>query len=208
MWSRAKRTWLAAEAGISKSTLSRIESGKKTLDVRVFNRLARAIGEHPSAFFGDADAPFLTGDLEIIDQAIVRLYEKRILPAPVPAAPNAQLLTSNVTRRRAITVPVDKTRVVKRHRAAATPDRETFHNGDHVPGEARLQSGINAGITHRDILFVRPEADPRAASFNSVGRIHVMGCRRPVPPQFRPPNQSRSRTNCRESRQPSASPLS
>jgi transcriptional regulator with XRE-family HTH domain len=178
--SGVKRSWLADEAGIGTSTLSRIESGeKKIVDVRVFNRLVRALGQRPSTFLGEPESPFLTWDLATIRAAVTLLYEKFVRPEPVPAEPNAQFLAGNVSRRRGVTVPPDPKRVAKRYRAAATPDRETFHDDDDAPereipahyaelgakyvfkAEGDSMSGV--GITHRDILFVRPESDPRAA---------------------------------------------
>ena len=179
--SGVKRSWLAAEAGIGKSTLSRIESGEKEIvDVRLFNRLVRALGQQPSTFLGEPESPFLTWDLQKIREAVVLLYDKFVRPEPVRAEPNAQRLAGNVSRRRGITVPADPRRVAKRYRAAATPDRETFHDDDDAPEreipahyaglgakhvfKAEGDSMIGIGITDRDILFVRPEIDPRAAS--------------------------------------------
>lgn len=179
--SGVKRSWLAAEVGIGKSTLSRIESGEKEIiDVRLFLRLVRALGQHPSAFVGDPPSPFLTWDLQRIREAIVLLYDKFVRPDPVRAEPNAQFLAGVVSRRRGITVPADAKRIVKRYRAAATPDRETFHDDGDLPEreipahyaglgakhvfKAEGDSMIAVGITNRDILFVRPETDPRAAN--------------------------------------------
>ena len=175
-----KRSWLAAEAGIPKSTLSRIESGEKRIvDVRLFNRLVRALGENPSAFLGTPESPFLTWDLRKIHEAIELLYDKFVRPEAVRAEPNAQFLAGNVSRRRGITVSADPKRITKRYRAAATPDRETFHDDDDTPEreipahyaglgakhvfKAEGDSMIEIGITDRDILFVRPEVDPRVA---------------------------------------------
>jgi len=179
--SGVKRSWLAAEAGIGKSTLSRIERGqKKTIDIRIFNRLVRALGQQPSAFHGDAEAPLLTWDLDEIREAVALLYDKFVRPEPVAAEPNAQLLSGKVSRRRGVTLPADRKRVAKRYRAAATPERETFHDDDDAPEreipahyaslgakhvfKAEGDSMIGIGITDRDILFVRPELDPRAAN--------------------------------------------
>jgi len=179
--SGVKRSWLAAEAGITKSTLSRIEKGKKkTVDVRLFNRLVRALREQPSAFLGDSESPFLTWDLQKIRDAVALLYDKFVRPEPVHAEPNAQFLGGNVRRRRGITLPADPKRVAKRYRAAATPDRETFHDDGDAPEreipahyaelgakhvfKAEGDSMIGIGITDRDILFVRPEIDPRRAN--------------------------------------------
>lgn len=179
--SGVKRSWLAAEAGIGKSTLSRIENGEKGIvDVRLFNRLVRALGQQPSTFLGEPESPFLTWDLQKIREAVVLLYDKFVRPDPVRAEPNAQFLAGNVSRRRGITVPADPKRVAKRYRAAATPDRETFHDDDDAPEreipahyaglgakhvfKADGDSMIGIGITNRDILFVRPEIDPRAAN--------------------------------------------
>jgi transcriptional regulator with XRE-family HTH domain len=179
--SDVKRSWLAAEAGIAKSTLSRIESGeKKIVDVRVFNRLVRALGQQPSTFLGEPESPFLTWDLQEIREAVTLLYDKFVRPEPVRAEPNAQFLGGKVSRRRGVSVPSDPKRLAKRYRAAATPDRETFHNDDDVPEreipahyaglgakhvfKAEGDSMTGIGITDRDILFVRPESDPRAAN--------------------------------------------
>jgi transcriptional regulator with XRE-family HTH domain len=179
--SDVKRSWLADEVGISKSTLSRIESGEKEIvDVRLFNRLVRALGQRPSAFFGESESPFLTWDLQTIREAVTLLYEKFVRPDSVPAEPNAQFLTGKLSRRRGVTLPSDPKRVAKRYRAAATPDRETFHDDDEAPEreipahyaglgakhvfKAEGDSMTGAGITNRDILFVRPESDPRAAN--------------------------------------------
>jgi transcriptional regulator with XRE-family HTH domain len=176
-----KRSWLAEEVGISKSTLSRIESGEKEIvDVRLFNRLVRALGQRPAAFLGEPDSPFLTWDLETIREAVTLLYEKFVRPDSVPAGPNAQLLTGKLSRRRGVTLPSDPKRVAKRYRAAATPDRETFQDDDDAPEreipahyaglgakhvfKAEGDSMTGIGITDRDILFVRPETDPRAAN--------------------------------------------
>jgi transcriptional regulator with XRE-family HTH domain len=179
--SDVKRSWLAAEVGIGKSTLSRIESGEKEIiDVRLFNRIVRALGQQPSTFLGEPESPFLTWDLEKIRQAIKLLYEKFVRPEPVPAEPNAQFLSGRLSRRRGVTLPPDPKRVAKRYRAAATPDRETFHDDDDAPEreipvhyvtlgakhvfKAEGDSMIDIGITDRDILFVRPESDPGAAN--------------------------------------------
>jgi transcriptional regulator with XRE-family HTH domain len=179
--SGVKRSWLAEEVGISKSTLSRIENGEKEIvDVRLFNRLVRALGQQPSAFLGESASPFLTWDLQTIREAVTLLYEKFVRPDPVPAGPNAQFLTGRLSRRRGVTVPSDPKRVAKRYRAAATPDRETFHDDDDAPEreipahyaglgakhvfKAEGDSMTGIGITDRDILFVRPESDPRAAN--------------------------------------------
>ncbi|HYC62451.1 MAG TPA: S24 family peptidase [Thermoanaerobaculia bacterium] len=178
--SGVKRSWLADEVGIGKSTLTRIVSGeKKIVDVRLFHRLVRAIGQQPSTFLGEAESPFLTWDLEKIREAVLLLYDKFVRPEPVRAEANAQFLGGHVSRRRATTIPANPKRVAKRYRAAATPDRETFHDDDDVPEreipthyaglgakhvfKAEGDSMIGIGITHRDILFVRPESDPRAA---------------------------------------------
>lgn len=178
--SGVKRTWLADEVGITKSTLSRIEHGAKGIvDVRLFNRLVRALGQQPSAFLGERESSFLTWDLKKIRVAITLLYDKFVRPEPVRAEPNAQFLAGKVSRRRGVTVPSDPKRMAKRYRAAATPDRETFHDDDEAPEreipahyaglgakhvfKAEGDSMIGIGITHRDILFVRPESDPRAA---------------------------------------------
>jgi len=179
--SGVKRSWLAAEAGIGKSTLSRIENGEKAvIDVRLFNRLVRALGQQPSTFFGESESPFLTWDLQKIREAVELLYEKFVRPEPVRAEPNAQFLAGAVSRRRGITMPATARRVAKRYRAAATPDRETFHDDDDAPEreipthyaglgakhvfKAEGDSMIGVGITDRDILFVRPETNPRAAN--------------------------------------------
>jgi transcriptional regulator with XRE-family HTH domain len=179
--SGVKRSWLAAEAGIGKSTLSRIESGeKKIVDVRLFNRLVRALGQLPSTFLGESRSPFLSWDLQTIREAVTLLYEKFVRLDPVPAKPNAQLLSGKLSRRRGMTVPSDPKRLAKRYRAAATPDRETFHDDDDVPEreipahyaglgakyvfKAEGDSMTGIGITDRDILFVRPESDARAAN--------------------------------------------
>ncbi|MEA2463052.1 MAG: repressor LexA [Acidobacteriota bacterium] len=179
--SGVKRSWLADEVGIGKSTLSRIESGEKEIvDVRLFIRLARALGQRPSAFLGDSESPFLTWDLRTIREAVMLLYEKFVRPDPVPAEPNAQFLSGKLTRRRGVTLPPDPKRVAKRYRAAATPDRETFHDDEDAPEreipahyaglgakhvfKAEGDSMTGIGITDRDILFVRPESDPRAAN--------------------------------------------
>jgi|SRR6185436_4292580 len=179
--SGVKRSWLAAEAGIGKSTLSRIESGEKEIvDVRLFNRLVRALGQEPSAFLGEPGSPFLTWDLRKIRDAVTLLYDKFVRPDPVRAEPNAQFLGGRVSRRRGVTVPSDPKRVAKRFRAAATPDRETYTDEDDAPEreipahyaglgakhvfKAEGDSMTGIGITHRDILFVRPESDPRAAN--------------------------------------------
>jgi|GEM_PF-318263 len=179
--SGVKRSWLAAEVGIGKSTLSRIESGEKEIiDVRLFNRIVRALGQQPSTFFGAPESPFLTWDLEKIREAVKLLYEKFVRPEPVPAEPNVQFLAGKLGRRRGVTLPPDPKRVAKRYRAAATPDRETFHDDDEAPEreipshyaslgakhvfKAEGDSMIGIGITDRDILFVRPESDPRAAN--------------------------------------------
>lgn len=178
--SKVKRSWLAEEVGIGKSTLSRIESGEKEIvDVRLFNRLVRALGQQPSTFLGEPESPFLTWDLQKIREAMSLLYDKFVRPEPVRPEPNAQLLTDRVSRRRGVPARSDSKRVAKRFRAAATPDRETFHDDDDVPEreipahyaglgakyvfKAEGDSMIDVGITHRDIVFVRPEADPRAA---------------------------------------------
>lgn len=169
--SGVKRSWLAAEAGIGKSTLSRIESGEKEMvDVRLFNRLVRALGQQPSTFLGEPESPFLTWDLQKIREAVVLLYEKFVRPDPVRAEPNAQFLADNVSRRRGITLPADPKRVAKRYRAAATPDRETFHDDDDAPEreipahyaalgakhvfKAEGDSMIGTGITNRDMGVV------------------------------------------------------
>lgn len=179
--SGVKRSWLADEAGIGKSTLSRIESGEKEIvDVRLFNRLVRALGQQPSTFLGEPESPFLTWDLRRIREAVVLLYDKFVRPEPVRAEPNAQFVAGNVSRRRGITVPADPKRIAKRYRAAATPDRETFHDDDEAPEreipahyaglgakhvfKAEGDSMIGIGITSRDILFVRPEIDAGAAN--------------------------------------------
>ena len=179
--SGVKRSWLAAEAGIGKSTLSRIESGaKEMVDVRLFNRLVRALGQQPSTFLGEPESPFHTWDLDKIREAVLLLYDKFVRPEPVRAEPNAQVLVGNVSRRRGITVPPDPKRIAKRYRAAATPDRETFHDDADIPEreipahyaglgakhvfKAEGDSMIGIGITDRDILFVRPETDLRAAN--------------------------------------------
>jgi transcriptional regulator with XRE-family HTH domain len=175
-----KRSWLAAEAGIGKSTLSRIETGKqKVVDIRLFNRLVRALGQQPSTFLGEPESPFLTWDLATIREAVTLLHDKFVRPDPVTAEPNAQLLTGKLSRRRAITVPSDPKRVAKRYRAAATPDRAIYHDDDDAPEreipahyaglgakhvfKAEGDSMTGIGITDRDILFVRPESDVRAA---------------------------------------------
>jgi SOS-response transcriptional repressor LexA len=177
--SGVKRSWLAEEVGIGKSTLSRIESGEKEIiDVRLFNRLVRALGQQPSTFLGEAESPFLTWDLHKIREAVSLLYEKFVRPEPVRPEPNAQFLADRVSRRRAAPSRSDS-KVAKRFRAAATPDRETFHDDDDAPEreipahyaglgakyvfKAEGDSMIDVGITHRDIVFVRPETDPRAA---------------------------------------------
>jgi transcriptional regulator with XRE-family HTH domain len=179
--SGVKRSWLADEVGIGKSTLSRIENGEKEIvDVRLYNRLVRALGQQPSTFLGEPESPFLTWDLEKIREAVTLLYDKFVRPEPVSPQPNAQFLAGKVSRRRGVTVPADPKRVTKRYRAAATPDRETFHDDDDAPEreipahyaglgakhvfKAEGDSMIGVGITDRDILFVRPESDARAAN--------------------------------------------
>jgi transcriptional regulator with XRE-family HTH domain len=179
--SGVKRSWLADEVGIDKSALSRIESGeKKNVDVRLFNRLVRALGQRPSTILGEPESPFLTWDLQVIRQAVTLLYEKFVRPDPVPAEPNAQFLAGKLSRRRGMTLPPDPKRLAKRYRAAATPNRETFHDEQDAPEreipahyaglgakyvfKAEGDSMIDIGITDRDILFVRPESDPRAAN--------------------------------------------
>ena len=179
--SGVKRSWLADEVGIGKSTLSRIEScEKETVDVRVFNRLVRALGQQPSTFLGEPESPFLTWDLQKIREAVTLLYDKFVRPEPVRAEPNAQFLSGKVSRRRGVTVPSDPKRMARRYRAAATPDRETFHDDDDLPEreipahyaglgakhvfKAEGDSMTGVGITDRDILFVRPESDPLAAN--------------------------------------------
>lgn len=179
--SGVKRSWLADEAGIGKSTLSRIERGeKKIVDIRLFLRLVRALGQRPSTFLGEPESPFLTWDTQKIGEAIALLYDKFVRPEPVRAEPNAQLVAGNASRRRGIAVPPDPRRIAKRYRAAATPDRETFQDDHDLPEreipahyaglgakhvfKAEGDSMTGIGITHRDILFVRPESDPRAAN--------------------------------------------
>ena len=178
--SEVKRSWLAEEAGIGKSTLSRIEKGKKKIvDVRLFNRLVRALGQQPSMFLGEPESPFLTWDLQKIRDAVSLLYDKFVRPEPVRSEPNAQLLAGRVSRRRGVPAQSDSKRVAKRFRAAATPDRETFQDDEDVPEreipahyaglgakyvfKAEGDSMIDVGITNRDIVFVRPEGDPRTA---------------------------------------------
>jgi transcriptional regulator with XRE-family HTH domain len=179
--SGVKRSWLAEEAGVGESTLSRIvHGGKGIVDVRVFNRLVRALGQRPSTFLGEPESPFLTWDLQKIREAVTLLYDKFVRAEPVPAEPNAQFLSGKLSRRRGISVPPDPKRVAKRYRAAATPDRETFQDDDDAPEreipahyaglgakhvfKAEGDSMIGIGITDRDILFVRPESDPGSAN--------------------------------------------
>src|SRR4051812_25936254 len=89
--SGVKRSWLAAEVGIGKSTLSRIMKGeKKIVDVRLYKRLLLALGQRPSTFLGEAESPFLTWDLHAIRDAVILLYAKFVRPEPVRAEPNAQ----------------------------------------------------------------------------------------------------------------------
>jgi transcriptional regulator with XRE-family HTH domain len=179
--SGVKRSWLADEVGISKSTLSRIESGaRETLDVRLFHRLAHAIGQQSSTLLGEPESPFLTWDLEAIREAVLLLYDKFVRPESVRAKPNAQFMSGTVSRRRGVAVPANPKRLAKRYRAAATPDRETFHDDAETPKreipahyaglgakyvfKAEGDSMIGVGITNRDILFVRPENNPDAAN--------------------------------------------
>lgn len=158
--SGVKRTWLAAEAGIGKSTLSRIEKGEKEIvDVRLYNRLVRALGQQPSTFLGEPESPFLTWDLQKIREAVVLLYEKFVRPDPVRAEPNAQFLAGNVSRRRGVTVPADPKRVAKRYRAAATPDRETFHDDDAAP-EREIPAHY-AGLGAKHVFKGRRRLDDR-----------------------------------------------
>lgn len=179
--SGVKHAWLAAEAGISKTKLSRILSGqKKEVDVRLWVRLVRALKERPAAFLGDPDSPLLTADLESIRDAVSLLYDKFVRPEQVAAQPNAALVTDTigrVSRRRGVVAQNAKR--AKRYRAAATPDRETYLDEWDLPEreiptyyaqkgakyvfKAEGDSMRDVGITDRDLLFVRPETDPRAA---------------------------------------------
>jgi hypothetical protein len=133
------------------------------VDVRLVNRLVRALGPQPSTSLGEPESPFLTWNLQKIREAVSLLYDKFVRPEQVRPEPK---------------------RVAKRFRAGATPDRETFHDDDDVPEreipahyaglgakyvfKAEGDSMIDVGITNRDIVFVRPEADPRSARGKAV----------------------------------------
>ena len=85
--SDVKRSWLAEEVGISSHVEPDRERREGDRRRSLVQPAGSSSGSQPSTFLGESASPFLTWDLQTIREAVTLLYEKFVLPDPVPAEP-------------------------------------------------------------------------------------------------------------------------
>jgi SOS-response transcriptional repressor LexA len=185
-----KQSAIAADAGIAPETLSRILNGViAEPGIETFAAIVHASGETVGALLGERGFALTTPQQKALREAVAFLQTALLEAAPLPLDPRAEPnafpipIAGRVAKRRA-KGPPETVRTAQRGRTAAGPGR--MIDADPEPPEREIpthyyslgarriykaegDSMIDVGITDRDLLFVKPLANPREAA----GRIVI-----------------------------------
>jgi SOS-response transcriptional repressor LexA len=148
-----KHAWVAAEAGITRASLSNILTGRTSNpSVSIVISIARAIGVPMSALLGEREQVLMESEEEVLRRAIEILQSRVLRARPMLAAASSPHLQAEAD-------------ALSRHAIPSAIHRRGARLVFRMLGDAMTEEGIREG----DILYVQPTSNIRAAA----GRIVV-----------------------------------